>query len=75
MCPAKSELERLTAKAAEHKRGLIQVVQDIQDRYHGLPSEALEHVAGALGVPLAEVCGVATVILAMDRRLKKDPAG
>jgi NADH-quinone oxidoreductase subunit E len=60
MRPAKSELARLTAKAAGRKRALIQVLQDIQDRFHWLPPEALEHVADALGVPLVQVYGVAT---------------
>jgi NADH:ubiquinone oxidoreductase subunit E len=60
MRPSKSELARLTAKVAGRKRALIQVLQDIQDRFHWLPPEALEHVAGALGVPLVQVYGVAT---------------
>jgi NADH-quinone oxidoreductase subunit E len=60
MRPSKSELERLTAKAAGRKRALIQVLQDIQDRLHWLPPEALEQVADALGVPLVKVYGVAT---------------
>ncbi len=60
MCPAKSELALLTAKAAGRKRALIQVLQDVQDRFHWLPPEALEHVADALGVPLVQVYGVAT---------------
>ncbi|MGZ5438952.1 MAG: NAD(P)H-dependent oxidoreductase subunit E, partial [Candidatus Aminicenantales bacterium] len=55
MRPSKSELERLTAKAAGRKRALIQVLQDIQDRLHWLPPEALEQVADALGVPLVKV--------------------
>ncbi|MGZ5423616.1 MAG: NADH-quinone oxidoreductase subunit NuoE [Candidatus Aminicenantales bacterium] len=60
MCPSKSELAHLTAKAAGRKRALIQVLQDIQDRYHWLPPEALERVADVLGVPLVQVYGVAT---------------
>jgi len=60
MCPSRSELEALTARAAGRKRALIQVLQDIQERFHWLSPEALEHVAGALGVPLAQVYGVAT---------------
>ena len=55
-----SELEALTASSSGHPRALIQVLQDIQDRFHWLPPEALEHVAAALGVPLAQVYGVAT---------------
>jgi NADH-quinone oxidoreductase subunit E len=58
--PTKSELEALTAKVAGRQRALIRVLQDIQDRFHWLPPEALEHVADALGVPLVHVYGVAT---------------
>jgi NADH-quinone oxidoreductase subunit E len=60
MRPSKSELARLTAKAAGRKRALIQVLQNIQDRFHWLPPEALEHVAEALRIPLVQVYGVAT---------------
>lgn len=60
MRPSKSELEALTEKSKGQKRALIQVLQDIQDRYHFLPAEALEHVARSLGVPFAQVYGVAT---------------
>ena len=56
----KSELEALSAKASGGKRALIQVLQDIQDRFHWLPPEALEQVAADLGLPLAQVYGVAT---------------
>jgi NADH-quinone oxidoreductase subunit E len=58
--PSKSELEALTEKSTGQKRALIQVLQDIQDRIHWLPAEALEHVARTLGVPLVQVYGVAT---------------
>lgn len=60
MCPARSELEALTAKARGRPRALLQVLQDIQDHDHWLSPEALEHVAEALGVPLVQVYGVAT---------------
>jgi NADH:ubiquinone oxidoreductase subunit E len=60
MCPSPNELKALTAKTRGRRRALIQVLQDIQDRFHWLPPEALEHVAEALGVPLVQVYGVAT---------------
>ncbi len=60
MRPTKSELEALTGRSKGQKRALIQVLQDVQDRFHWLPPEALEHVADALGVPLVQVYGVAT---------------
>jgi NADH:ubiquinone oxidoreductase subunit E len=58
--PSLSELEALSQRSKGHKRALIQALQDIQDRFHWLPPEALEHVAVALGVPLVQVYGVAT---------------
>jgi NADH-quinone oxidoreductase subunit E len=58
--PSKSELEALTGRSQGQKRALLQVLQDVQDRFHWLPPEALEHVADALGVPLVQVYGVAT---------------
>jgi NADH-quinone oxidoreductase subunit E len=58
--PSNSELEALTGKAKGRKRALIQVLLEVQDRFHWLPPEALEHIAGALGVPLVQVYGVAT---------------
>jgi NADH:ubiquinone oxidoreductase subunit E len=58
--PSRNELETLTRKSKDWKRALIQVLQDIQDRFHWLPPEALEHVSAALGVPLVQAYGVAT---------------
>ncbi|HOW84728.1 MAG TPA: NAD(P)H-dependent oxidoreductase subunit E [Candidatus Aminicenantes bacterium] len=60
MRPPTSELEALTAKYRGRRQALIQVLQDIQDRFHWLPPEALERVAADLGVPLVQVYGVAT---------------
>jgi len=60
MCPAASELEALTGRFKGQKRALIQVLQDVQDRFRWLPPETLEHVAAALAVPLVQVYGVAT---------------
>jgi len=60
MRPSKSDLEALTGRPAGRQRALIQVLQDIQDRFHWLPPETLGQVAEALGVPLARVYGVAT---------------
>jgi NADH-quinone oxidoreductase subunit E len=58
--PSTSDLEALTGKFKGQKRALIQVLQDVQDHFHWLPPEALEHVAAALGIPLVQVYGVAT---------------
>ncbi len=60
MSPTPSEIEALTGKFRGRKRALIQALQDVQDRLHWLPPEALESVAAALGVPLVQVYGVAT---------------
>jgi NADH:ubiquinone oxidoreductase subunit E len=60
MRPPKNDLEALTARRAGRERALIQVLQDIQDRFHWLPPEDLERAAEALGVPLVQVYGVAT---------------
>jgi NADH-quinone oxidoreductase subunit E len=58
--PSTSDLEALTGKFKGQKRALIQVLQNVQDRFRWLPPEALGHVADALGVPLVQVYGVAT---------------
>jgi NADH-quinone oxidoreductase subunit E len=58
--PERKVLEALTAKFRGRPRSLIPALQDVQDRFHWLPPEALEHVAAALGVPLVQVYGVAT---------------
>jgi NADH-quinone oxidoreductase subunit E len=60
MRPSRSELEALTRKAAGRERALIQVLQEIQEHFRWLSPEALEHVADVLGLPLAQVYGVAT---------------
>jgi len=52
--------EEILARYPAEPRHLISVLQDIQLSYRYLPREALERVAGALGVPLARVYGVAT---------------
>lgn len=52
--------EQILARYPAQPRFLISVMQDIQLGYRYLPREALERVAGALGVPLARVYGVAT---------------
>lgn len=52
--------ENVLARYPGDARHLISVLQDIQLAYRYLPKEALERVAGALGVPLAKVYAVAT---------------
>lgn len=45
---------------------LVSVLQDIQEKYRYLPREALEHVASALGIPMAQVYAVATFFKAFS---------
>ena len=52
--------EEILARYPAEPRYLISVMQDIQLSYRYLPREALERVAGGLGVHLARVYGVAT---------------
>ena len=66
MRPSKSGLEALTGKPPGRRQTLIQALQDIQDRFHWLPPEALGQVAEALGMPLAQVYGVATFYKAFN---------
>jgi NADH-quinone oxidoreductase subunit E len=42
------------------KRKLITILQQVQDEYRYLPQEVLTYIATALGMPVAEVYGVAT---------------
>ena len=39
---------------------VISILQDVQSEYHYLPEGALRAVASQLGLPLIQVCGVAT---------------
>jgi NADH-quinone oxidoreductase subunit E len=52
--------EEILGRYPEEPRALISVLQDIQLHYRYLPRVALERVAGALRVPLANIYGVAT---------------
>ncbi|OGP65926.1 MAG: hypothetical protein A2170_12320 [Deltaproteobacteria bacterium RBG_13_53_10] len=51
-------------KIVDHYHGkrtaVISILHDIQDRYTHLPKEALEQVAGRLGMDLNDIYGVAT---------------
>jgi NADH-quinone oxidoreductase subunit E len=52
--------EEILGRYPGEPQHLISVLQDLQLHYRYLPREALEQVAGALGVSLARVFGVAT---------------
>ncbi|MEE8620141.1 MAG: NADH-quinone oxidoreductase subunit NuoE [Dehalococcoidia bacterium] len=45
---------------------VIAILQDVQSEYHYLPEHALRAVASQLGLPLIQVCGVATFFKAFS---------
>jgi NADH:ubiquinone oxidoreductase subunit E len=45
---------------------VIAILQDVQLEYHYLPEHALRAVAGQLGLPLIQICGVATFFKAFS---------
>jgi NADH:ubiquinone oxidoreductase subunit E len=53
-------LEPIFARYPCEEASLMHVLQDTQQLYGYLPVAALQHIAQALGVPLAKVYGVAT---------------
>jgi len=55
-----TEVEALLGQRAPRADELIAVLQDIQERFHYLPEEALRAVARRLRVPLTQVFHVAT---------------
>jgi len=54
------KLEEILGLHASDPSSLIMVLQDIQKEYSFLPSEALQRVSGALGVPMAKIHAVTT---------------
>jgi NADH-quinone oxidoreductase subunit E len=55
-----SKLPEILDRYPRRKESLIAVLQDIQQEYHFLPSEALKATAKALDVPLSKVFSVST---------------
>src|SRR5574338_561655 len=55
-----TEVEGLLNERPLHRADLIAILQEIQERYHYLPEEALRIVARRLRVPLTQVFHVAT---------------
>jgi NADH-quinone oxidoreductase subunit E len=45
---------------------VIAILQDVQSEYHYLPEHALRAVASQLGIPLIQICGVATFFKAFS---------
>lgn len=55
-----SGVDSIIDKYNAEKGSLISILQDIQEEYRYLPSEALEHTARRLGIPRVQIFGVAT---------------
>lgn len=51
---------------------LIMMLQDLQDEFHYLPKQALQHLADQLQVPLARVYHVATFYNSFSLEIKGD---
>ncbi len=56
----KTKVQSIIDKHQGLKKNLIAILLDVQEGFNYLPPEALRHVAKALGMPLIDVCGVAT---------------
>jgi NADH:ubiquinone oxidoreductase subunit E len=54
------DLSRIVDKYHDEKSSLIAVLQDVQEKLHWLPPEALQFVSEKLRVPLIDVYSVAT---------------
>jgi NADH-quinone oxidoreductase subunit E len=54
------EVEEILARRGHRATELIGVLQDIQERWHYLPEDALNYVATTLGMSVNTVFGVAT---------------
>lgn len=54
------DLSRIVDNYHDEKSSLIAVLQDVQEKYHWLPPEALRFVSEKLCIPLIDVYSVAT---------------
>jgi len=54
------DLSRIVDKYHDEKSSLIAVLQDVQEKLHWLPPEALQFVSEKLRIPLIDVYSVAT---------------
>jgi NADH-quinone oxidoreductase subunit E len=53
-------IDRIIEKYGGAPDNLIQVLLEVQSRYHWLPKAALERIAAGLGVPMARIQHIAT---------------
>lgn len=56
----------IVGKYGGNRDSVISILQDVQSEYHYLPEDALRAVANQLGLPLIQVCGVATFFKAFS---------
>jgi len=60
------EVGAIVRKYDGTRDSVISILQDVQSKYHYLPEDALRAVANQLGLPLIQVCGVATFFKAFS---------
>ena len=60
------EVGAIVRKHGGNRDSVISILQDVQSEYHYLPEDALRAVANQLGLPLIQVCGVATFFKAFS---------
>ena len=60
------KIDRILRRHRNQKSALISILQDIQTEYNYLPKEALERVAGGIGVPLSRVYSTGTFFRAFS---------
>jgi len=60
------KIDRILRRHRNQKSALISILQDIQTEYNYLPKEALERVAGGVGVPLSRVYSTGTFFRAFS---------
>jgi len=56
----------IVGKYGGNRDSVISILQDVQSEYHYLAEDALRAVANQLGLPLIQVCGVATFFKAFS---------
>jgi len=59
-CQKDEELEKILEVYRQDKDNLIQILNDVQERYGYIPTHAQMRVSEYLGIPFAEVYGVVT---------------
>jgi len=60
------KVKAIVDKYDRNHDSVIAILQDVQSEYHYLPEHALRAVASQLGLPLIQICGVATFFKAFS---------